>query len=257
VATVRHLVPALLLALTAAARPATGQEVERVTGTNSNAWFVYAGTHALSPKVGLHLEAQLRRSDFLSDPLQLFVRAGVNYALADRVTATGGYAYAWSTPYGEFPAPFAFSEHRVWEQLQLTHATGRLAWQHRYRLEQRWLAQREETPDGGTRTSWWRYVNRFRYMARTTLPLRGATVSRGEPYLAASDEIFVGFGRHVQLNVLDQNRAYAGVGYQAGTHTRVELGYLNQWVLRGNGREMENNHTLQLTLYSTAPLRKR
>ena len=82
-------------------------------------------------------------------------------------------------------------------------------------------------------------------------------MGRGEPYLAASDEIFVGFGRHVQLNVLDQNRAYAGVRYQAGTHTRVELGYLNQWVLRGNGREMESNHTLQLTLYSAAPFRKR
>jgi hypothetical protein len=61
----------------------------------------------------------------------------------------------------------------------------------------------------------------------------------------------------VRLNVFDQNRAYAGVGYQAGRHTRLEAGYLNQLVLRANGLEMENNHTLQLALYSTAPFRKR
>jgi hypothetical protein len=255
-ATARRLALPLLVAA-AVARPAAGQDVERVTGTNSNAWFVYSGTHALSSKAGVHLEGQVRRSDFVADPLQLFTRVGVNYALADRVTVTGGYAYAWSSPYGEFPAPFAFPEHRVWQQLQLTHATGRLAWQHRYRLEQRWLGQMEERPGGGTRTDSWRYVNRFRYMARATLPLRGATVGPREPYVAASDEVFVGFGRQVQLNVFDQNRAYLGVGYQASGHTRVELGYLNQWVLRGNGREMENNHTVQLTLHSTAPLRKR
>ena len=47
--TVRRLVLPFLLVAATAARPAAGQEVERVTGTNSNAWFVYAGTHALSP----------------------------------------------------------------------------------------------------------------------------------------------------------------------------------------------------------------
>ncbi|MBD0321129.1 MAG: DUF2490 domain-containing protein, partial [Gemmatimonadetes bacterium] len=97
-----------------------------------------------------------------------------------------------------------------------------------------------------------RYANRARYMARATLPLRREP--RGAPYLYAANELFVSFGENVQLNRLDQNRLMMGVGVPLASVLRAELGYLNQYIVKGNGREFERNHTVQLTLASSAPL---
>jgi hypothetical protein len=249
---IRHLTAAISAALLATS-PAAAQAPARVTRSNANAWLMYFGDHRLSSALGAHLEAQLRRADVVTDPQQLLLRAGLNHYAAPGAMLSGGYAYVLTSPYGKFPSPVAFPEHRAWQQLQLAHTAGPLAWQHRFRLEQRWVGQMAQAGGGDPRVEVWRYTNRFRALTRGTLPLRGRTLEPRELYLTAYDELFVNFGRQVQLNVFDQNRAYAALGYRAGSAVRVELGYLNQRVFRANGREVENNHTLQAALYSTAP----
>ena len=58
-------------------------------------------------------------------------------------------------------------------------------------------------------------------------------------------------------NVFDQNRAYAAVTRALGKASRLELGYMNQIVQQRNGRVFENNHTLQVAVFSTLALRNR
>ena len=46
--------------------------------SNTNTWFMYFGDHKFSEKCGVHLEAQLRRSDIVGTPQQLVLRTGLN-----------------------------------------------------------------------------------------------------------------------------------------------------------------------------------
>jgi hypothetical protein len=213
---------------------------------------MYFGDHAVSRRWALHAEAQVRRADGVRAWQQLLVRPGVIYTLGPAARVTAGYAYIDTWPYGEQPAAARFPEHRLWQQLALAQATGRVAWQHRYRLEQRWV-HRPLDADGTTDRA---YSNRARYLVRATVPLRGATLDRGEAYASVYDELFASWGRNVGRNVLDQNRAYAALGWRATASTRVEAGYLLQLVLKPDGVQMERNHSLQLAVFQSAPLRR-
>jgi hypothetical protein len=74
----------------------------------------------------------------------------------------------------------------------------------------------------------WRYQNRIRYQLEAQFPLQGPTIDDKEFYLTAFDEVFLGFGQNVGLNVFNQNRLSGGVGYQLSKAASLELNYLYQ-----------------------------
>jgi hypothetical protein len=242
----------LLLILSAACFLTEAQaqnQASRVKDPNQNAWLMYFGSHRLSEKVGLHTEAQIRRARVFSDPQQLLFRTGINYFPAENAMLTLGYAFVDTHPYGDFPAAAVFPEHRLYQQLQLSGAAGIFRFTHRYRLEQRWV--HFPNTDGPT------YLHRARYMFRAVLPLQGPTVDDKEFYLAAYDEIFVGFGRQMGQNFFDQNRLFGAIGYRFSPKAQIEVGYLNQIVQQRNGRVFEHNHTLQAALYYNLDFRRK
>ncbi|MCC3157610.1 DUF2490 domain-containing protein [Hymenobacter sp. 15J16-1T3B] len=238
-----------LLLLFGSARPVLAQLPEaRVADDNRHLWLVYNGSFRLAEHWGLYTEAQLRRANFGRAPQQNLVRAAVDYHACKNLMLSGGYAYQKSFPYGDFPAASNSPENRLYEQLVLRDEAGRLRLQHRYRLEQRWI----RWPDDATFT----YQNRTRYQLRAQLPLFGPELTPRMPYLVASDEVFINFGRHVRSNIFDQNRFYAGFGYAASKFVNLEAGYLNQLVQQRNGRVFEHNHTLQLSVLLNVDLRR-
>ncbi|HMX40491.1 MAG TPA: DUF2490 domain-containing protein [Saprospiraceae bacterium] len=232
----------------------TGAAVaQRQHTTNRNSWLMYFGDHKFSPHWGLHVEAQLRRSDGVNIGQQLLLRPGINYHFSPALFASAGYCFVQTYPYGEFAAKSSFPEHRLWEQLQFKNVTGRLEWINRLRLEQRWVdapTLQGSTYQPGPAV----YSNRMRLLNRVSLPLHGKSIEDKTWYLSAYDEVFLGFGKNVALNILDQNRAYAALGYKVPRLGRVELGYLFQRVFKADGVKTENNHTLMLGLASTLPL---
>jgi hypothetical protein len=220
---------------------------------NANAWLMYFGDHALGrSRWALHAEAQVRRAELGRTWQQLLVRPGLTYTVTPQARLTGGYAWIDTHEYGEQPAAARFPEHRLWQQLTVTHPTGRVAWSHRYRVEQRWVGIMDPATDARTG---WRYSNRVRYLGRASLPLRGSTIAVGTPYLTAYDELFVSAGRQVRNNVFDQNRAYAAVGWRLAPTLRLEAGYLHQLILKPSGAQMEHNHTVQVGFFSGAAIR--
>lgn len=242
----------------ATAHPARAQPGPREFTDNTNAWYMYFGDHAVTSRWAVHAEAQVRRSGGTLGSegwQQLLLRPGVIYTITPQLRVTAGYAYIDTWPYGGLPAARKFGEHRTWQQVQATHATGRLQWQHRYRLEQRWvdvpLTGAARAADGDFDQ---RYTNRMRYLARVTVPLRGRTLDPGELYVSAYDEIFVNWGRNVGRNVFDQNRLYGAVGWRANATTRLEAGFLQQLIFRPDGVQVERNNTLQLAIFQNAPL---
>ncbi|HYG03062.1 MAG TPA: DUF2490 domain-containing protein [Chryseosolibacter sp.] len=218
--------------------------------SNTNGWYMYFGNHKLSEKIGLHAEVQLRRNKIISEKQQLLLRTGLDFYLPSGGRFTVGYGFIETHPYGEFAAPKAFPEHRIWQQYLTTQAIGKLKLTHRYRLEQRMIgnAATGKFDDG-------RYENRFRYMARIVIDLNKAPRPL---YLALYDEILVNFGKEVGYNLFDQNRLYGALGLTLSKAIKLELGYVYQVVqlrsLSAQSRlRIEDNHTIQVGVYSTIP----
>ena len=69
-------------------------------------------------------------------------------------------------------------------------------------------------------------------------------------YATVYDEFFINFGKNVAANFLDQNRAYAGIGYKIPVVGKLEVGYMYQTIFKGDGVKIENNHTIQIGLSS-------
>ena len=211
---------------------------------------MYFGDHPLTPqsKWGLHLEGQWRRHDIVTRWQQLLLRPGVNYEVSKNLLLTAGYGFITLHRYGDYPTAVPFPEHRLFQQALVKQAIGKWSLSHRYRLEERFLGEKRALPDGARELIRFRYENRFRYLFRVAHPVKG-------PWgVALYDEFMLNFGHNVAANVFDQNRAYAALTHTLGKASRLEVGYLNQIVQQRNGRIFENNHTLQVAVYSTLAL---
>ncbi|HEX4935961.1 MAG TPA: DUF2490 domain-containing protein, partial [Gemmatimonadaceae bacterium] len=242
---------ALLVSLLAPLDSASGQA--RKTRENVNTWFTVVGELRLHERWYLDYDASLRRSGPLREMQQILPRAGLRYQVNPAVRLSWGYAFAETWPYGKLPNAYRFPEHRMWEQLQLGHAIGRVALTHRYRMEQRWLGRVAEE-NGEESVQHWVRTNRFRYRLQATLPLQGRTLDDGEFYVQGNNELFMNWGANVQFNVFDQNRTIVSIGRRFSEHLRVEVGYLEQLVEKANGQQLERNHTLLFSLYPSLSL---
>ncbi len=216
---------------------------------NYNTWWNYVGDHPLfGSKWGVHLEVQNRREDWGDEWQQLLIRPGINYTLSPSISFSAGYAYVKTYPYGDLPVANEFDEHRAWEQVTYKMKLLGLEWQHRFRLEQRWIE--EQNASGNTKN--WRGENRFRYLLRTNIPL----TRNQKTYLALWDEIFLNFGGNIDKNHFDQNRAFIGIGHKITPTTRIEIGFMEQTIQRRGGDKWEANHTPSIWILSAWPFGK-
>jgi len=194
-------------------------------------WVVYQGNHKLNSKFDLHTEYQWRRADGFNDWQQSLARVGLDYKLNPNCTISGGYGWIISYPYGSQPIAAQTHENRLWQQVNLKAQYGTIQIQHRYRLEQRFI----DTI----------YRQRIRYRAQCIIPLQKAYLEQGKGlFMNVNDEVFLGFGKGIGKNILDQNRFIAAVGYKFSPKVNIQMGYLNQFVIKSNGIQMERNHTL-------------
>ncbi len=218
----------------------------RLNTNNSIGWYNYFGTFKVSDKVGIHNEYQWRRNNFIADPKQNLLRVGLNYTLNPRILFRIGYAWIETYPYGEIPLNGLgrdFTEHRIFQMLQLSHKEGMVDFSHRFMLEQRFVgrysASNVESEDE------FPLFNRMRYMIRLQAPLKGKEMKDKTPYAAFYNEIFIGFGKNVNANVFDQNRIGLLLGYRFNKTVRLEAGYLNQTLQYGrqiNGQNVFQNN---------------
>ena len=81
-------------------------------------------------------------------------------------------------------------------------------------------------------------------------------MSEGTLFLSLYDEPFIQFGKKFQRNYLDQNRLYLALGYQFSPKGNIQFGYLNHYVIKGDGLRSERNHTLQLSVTYNFDFRK-
>lgn len=216
----------------------------RITDDNAIGWYTYTGTFNLNKKFAVHTEFQWRRENTINDAQQNLLRLGVNYQVIPNVQFRVGYALVETFAYGDIPINSMgrdFTEHRTFQTVTINNKLSRVDFSSRFMLEQRWVG-RYSSPNVPNEDVF-PFLNRFRYMARFQLPLKGKSIEDKTPYLAVYDEIFVGFGENVNENIFDQNRLGVLLGYRFNKNFRLEAGYLNQIVQLG--REVEGRNVFQ------------
>lgn len=204
------------------------------------AWYMYFGTNKVSDRFSIHTEAQFRYYETLSNFNQMLLRTGLNYHISPNAIATFGYAYIDTDLTFEDP-PLTDSffggstilEHRIFEQFILTNKVGEFLFEHRYRLEQRFL---NNTDLSVTDTQ-----HRARYRLQLTLPLTDTF------FINLYDEVFL----NLQDSVFGQNRLYGALGIRITENASVQLGYLK------NHFNTVNFDRLQIGFFYNPDLRKR
>ncbi|MDZ4682652.1 MAG: DUF2490 domain-containing protein [Saprospiraceae bacterium] len=90
---------------------------------------------------------------------------------------------------------------------------------------------------------------RARYRLFLMIPLAQRDLTDRSFFIATSAEVFLGFGKGIARNVLDQIRLHIGLGYRFNARANLKLGYLNQYIIKSTGLQHERNHTLQCGLF--------
>jgi len=176
-------------------------------------WVMYFGNHKLSEKYSIHNEAQLRLYEPFSNFNQGFIRLGLNYHINEYSLVTAGYGYFRTESFTKGENKIFSNEHRIWEQFILRNNISRVGFEHRYRLEQRWISLSDGSDD---------YKNRVRYRLYVSVPLNNPQLDDGTIYLAFYDEIFL----DLSDTPFDQNRLYGAVGYKVNQALNFQAGYL-------------------------------
>ncbi|QCX00422.1 DUF2490 domain-containing protein [Aggregatimonas sangjinii] len=185
-------------------------------------WHMYFGTNRISNKLSIHTEGQLRYYEQAKNFNQLLLRTGLNYHINSNAIVTAGYAYINTDPnFDEFVVVLGdilvedtrIIEHRIFEQLILKNKVWEFSFEHRYRLEQRFLSFDNPLNADITTTD---TQHRARYRLQVTLPLTDIF------FLNFYDEIFL----NLQGSVYGQNRLYGALGINVTNNFSIQAGYL-------------------------------
>ncbi len=197
-------------------------------------WFIYVGNQSFNNKWNFWNEVQYRNYNFIGDLQQLIIRTGVGYNLTEKNNnILLGYAFVNSHPYvPNTDEKTSNNEHRIFQQFITRQHFGRAYIQHRYRIEERFLADD--------------FQLRFRYLLGFNVPLNHKTMEDKTVYASAFNEIFL----NAQSPIFDRNRLYGGIGYAINKNFRVEVGFMAQTL------ESSNRNQFQIFLFNTLPFTK-
>jgi hypothetical protein len=175
----------------------------------AGSWNILTMNIKLSEKWSALAEGQVRSLKFYDDFHYYEIKGGGVYNLGKTFafTLAGGYYNTYSRG-GNFVEPKQSEEIRLWQQVLMKQSLRRIAFEHRYRAEQRF------TNRG--------FRNRFRYRLSCIIPLQR---NSDRWYLNVSNELFF----TNRPTYFERNRFFIGIGQRINSTLTVQAGYLKQF----------------------------
>ncbi|HQA74091.1 DUF2490 domain-containing protein [Flavobacterium sp.] len=194
-------------------------------------WFLYFGNQKINEKWNWHNEIQYRNYNFIGDTNQLLLRTGIGYNLTENNNnLLLGYGYINTQNYiPDTDEKVHINEHRIYQQFITKEHFGRFFLQHRYRIEERFVANE--------------FKMRFRYLVGVNIPLNKKTMDKDAIYLSAYNEIFI----NKESPLFDRNRLYGAIGYVINKNFKAEIGFMAQTV------EHSNRNQFQIAIFNNLP----
>jgi hypothetical protein len=193
-----------------------------------------------SPKWSLLGEGHIRSSnyDFKYDYFE--IKMGIGYAISKNLTGLFGTGFFnTDEPGGFFRTPALQKELRTWLELNLKQNFKRFYFEHRARLEQRFIGDK--------------YKNRLKYRLGLQIPINKTELVQGSIYISLSDELFMPqYGP-----VVEKNRFYLGAGYKMNKNTALQIGCINDNDYKPNIHIAKNYLQIMLIYDFTNLVKKR
>jgi hypothetical protein len=225
---------------------AFSQPGPREVVSQSIEWTSVTSSIKVHKYLSFQLEGQFRFAQAL-DPMQFQFRTAAEVHITkDLSIVPFGYVYTWNPQYGKQPAKFVNDEHRFWEQVSYKHKVGRLHLSHRGRLEQRHIEVHTLTNGEIVREGFMFHANRVRYRFMLNVPFNKKEMEAKTVFASFYNETFISWGPKVTYHRPDQNRVFAGVGYQFTKDVQITSGFLYQVLVKANGAMQENNLGVQV-----------
>jgi hypothetical protein len=201
-------------------------------------WYMYFFNKSFGgSRFGVQGDIQYRSWNAGGDLEQLLLRGGLTYKPKEtNVLLTLGYGNITSGAFGD--SDETSGESRIYQEALIPQKiTDRILLTHRFRYEQRWVANQD------TRT-------RYRYNIFVNVLLNKSALEKKTVYLALYNELFIngqtdiGDGRSVQF--FDRNRTYLGLGYGLRNNLRVQVGWMRQTTVNWgkNQAQISLHHSL-------------
>lgn len=181
-----------------------------------------------SHKWGGYSELQVRTNGPLSQFQYYEAKAGVSYDINKDFTALLGTGTYHTYDYADLGSGPNTNEFRLWEQMTVNQFLYRLKFEHRYRIEQRWV-------NGA-------YRNRFRYRLNMFIPLNNTKIVAKTWFLSVFDEVFF----NNKAPNFERNRISAALGYQFNRSWIAQAGWINQRNYTATQSNGKNNIMLML-----------
>ena len=215
-------------------------------------WIGYFNQTRLTNKFGFWVDVHYRMTDnFVDRPFQFLFRPALTYFIKDNLRINVGYTLA-----KHFPAEgmnTTRTEHRAWQQIWWNQKYPGLTTLQWLRLEQRF---NEKVVDD-VKQDGYNYTFRVRYNFSFFIPLKGKEMAAKTPFAVVINEIFLNFGDNITYNTFDQNRFFAGFGYQFSAHLNAQLGYMNVYQQEASGNNYFSTHAIRFFVFHSLDLRKK
>jgi hypothetical protein len=215
-------------------------------------WVGYFNQTRLTNKFGFWVDLHYRQTDnFIERPFQFIFRPAATYFIKDNLRFNAGYAFIQNFPARGLNT--SRPEHRVWQQIWWNQKYSGLSTLQWLRLEERYNRKiaNDVLQDG------YNFTYRLRYNMSFFIPLKGKEIVAKTPFAIVMNEVFLNFGKKAVYNTFDQNRLFAGVGYQFTSHLNAQLGYMNVFQQNAAGNDYFSTHAIRFFVFHTLDLRSR
>ncbi|MEO9850537.1 MAG: DUF2490 domain-containing protein [Reichenbachiella sp.] len=217
-------------------------EKEKITSTG--AWFGFYTKYHFNDKWAYYGEYHIRRRNGFDDMAQIYLRFGVTYSLAKYADLTVGVVnpYYWAPDQDDPNLDKVVPQFRTWEQLVFGTPFDHIKMYHQIRLEQRYKRDYEKGSD-------FKLTHRFRYKLTLYVPLNKPAFENHTLFLSLYNEIFIQAGKTVVYNHLEDNRAFAGLGYNLSEQVQVQAGYMYTFRHYKEPHTYEHRSIFRLSFY--------
>jgi hypothetical protein len=240
----------LVFLLSTASLLSFGQTPEKHIHQREQLWLGYFNQTRFNNKWGMWVDVHYRMTDNFADrPFQFLFRPALTYFIKDNLRVNMGYALVQ-----HFPAKglnTTRTEHRPWQQVWWNQKYPGLTTLQWLRLEQRF----NEKVVSDVKQDGYNYNFRVRYNFTLFLPLKGKEITPKTAFAVLANEVFLNFGDRIVYNTFDQNRLFAGLGYQFTSHLNAQLGYMNVYQQEASGNNYFSTHAIRLFVFHSLDLR--
>lgn len=183
------------------------QETEE---TSLGSWHLVSTTARISDYLSIQAATQVKYYEQLKNFNQFSLRAGIIYHVKPNILATLGYGFFVNdTTFESLSEEDYRKDHKIEEIITIKATTGKVKWEHRFKLEQRFIGN-EGSYD---------LLHRVRYRIQILLPLTKMF------YLSFNDELFF----NLQEELFGKNRIYGALGIRVAKHLSLQAGYFRTY----------------------------